>query len=102
MPPYPCDYKYAGKSMEMTHRWLDRCMARMAETAAPLWARADVVSHCQGSTYPELRKASAHAIAERGAAGNAIGGCPLESRMKRCTPVWPCAPRFCQRTSRAT
>ena len=31
-PPYPCDYRYARESMEMIHRWLDRCMARMAET----------------------------------------------------------------------
>jgi queuine tRNA-ribosyltransferase len=23
--PYPCDYKYAKNSMELTHRWLARC-----------------------------------------------------------------------------
>ena len=23
--PYPCEYSYAKKSMEMTHRWLKRC-----------------------------------------------------------------------------
>ena len=24
--PYPCDYDYAKKSMDLTHRWLDRCI----------------------------------------------------------------------------
>jgi len=73
-PPYPCDYKYARESMEMTHRWLDRCLARMAETEPHYGHEQMLFPIVQGSTYPELRKASAHAIAERGAAGNAIGG----------------------------
>ncbi len=30
--PYPCDEKYATRSMHMTHRWLDRCIARHRET----------------------------------------------------------------------
>ena len=73
-PPYPCDYKYARESIEMTHRWLDRCLARMAETEPHYGHEQMLFPIVQGSTYPELRKASAHAIAERGAAGNAIGG----------------------------
>ena len=73
-PPYPCDYRYARESMEMTHRWLDRCMARMAETEPEFGHDQILFPIVQGSTYPELRKASAHAVAERGAAGNAIGG----------------------------
>ena len=73
-PPYPCDYGYARQSMELTHRWLDRCIARMNETA-PLYGHEQMLFPIvQGSTYDDLRKASAHAIAERGAAGNAIGG----------------------------
>ncbi|HNA01795.1 MAG TPA: tRNA guanosine(34) transglycosylase Tgt, partial [Ferruginibacter sp.] len=31
-PPYPSDYAYAKKSMELTHRWLDRCIARFNST----------------------------------------------------------------------
>ena len=73
-PPYPCEYKYARESMEMTHRWLDRCMARMAETEPRYGHEQMLFPIVQGSTFPDLRKASAHAIAERGAAGNAIGG----------------------------
>ena len=73
-PPYPCEYKYARESMEMTHRWLDRCMARMAETEPHYGYDQMLFPIVQGSTFPDLRKASAHAIAERGAEGNAIGG----------------------------
>ena len=25
--PYPCEYNYARRSMHMTHRWLERCLA---------------------------------------------------------------------------
>jgi queuine tRNA-ribosyltransferase len=31
-PPYPCDEQYARKSMEMTHRWAQRCKDRWLET----------------------------------------------------------------------
>ena len=30
--PYPCDYEYARKSMDMTHRWLDRCITQFDNT----------------------------------------------------------------------
>ena len=73
-PPYPCEYKYARESMEMTHRWLDRCMARMAETEPHYGHDQMLFPVVQGSTCPDWRTASAHAIAERGAEGNAIGG----------------------------
>ncbi len=73
-PPYPSEYGYARKSMEMTHRWLDRCIARLAETE-PLYGHGqELFPIVQGSTFKDLRVASAEAIAERGAAGNAIGG----------------------------
>lgn len=95
-PPYPCDYAYARQSMELTHRWLDRCMVRMAETE-PLYGHEQMLFPIvQGSTYDDLRKASAHAIAERGAAGNAIGGLsvgePHEEMYKSvalCTEILP-------------
>ena len=31
-PPYPCDYSYAKNSMNLTHRWLDRCISRFDST----------------------------------------------------------------------
>lgn len=72
--PYPCDFQYARESMEMTHRWLKRCIKRMDETN-PLYGHSQsLFPIVQGSTYPELRKQSAEFIAEQGADGNAIGG----------------------------
>jgi queuine tRNA-ribosyltransferase len=72
--PYPCDYEYARKSMDMTHRWLDRCIARFSETDCEYGYSQSLFPIVQGSTYPELRKRSAEFIASRGAEGNAIGG----------------------------
>lgn len=72
--PYPCDYKYAQRSMHMTHRWLDRCMTHMKNTS-PLYGHAQTLFPIvQGSTYRDLRKQSAEYIANVGAEGNAIGG----------------------------
>ncbi len=73
-PPYPSDYVYAKKSMELTHRWLDRCFARLAETPDKYGYTQNLFPIVQGSTYQDLRKASCEYIASKGAAGNAIGG----------------------------
>jgi queuine tRNA-ribosyltransferase len=72
--PYPCDYEYARKSMHMTHRWLDRCIARYKETQ-PLYGHyQSLFPIVQGSTYPDLRKQSAEYIAATDMDGCAIGG----------------------------
>lgn len=72
--PYPCEYRYAKKSMELTHRWLARCVGRFDETE-PLYGYSQTLFPIvQGSTYPELRKISAETIASFGRDGNAIGG----------------------------
>jgi len=73
-PPYPSDYVYAKKSMELTHRWLDRCFARLAETPDKYGYTQNLFPIVQGSTYEDLRKASCEYIASKGATGNAIGG----------------------------
>ncbi len=73
-PPYPSDYKYAKKSMELTHHWLDRCMERFAATPDKYGYTQNLFPIVQGSTYPDLRKESASYIASRQATGNAIGG----------------------------
>ena len=73
-PPYPSDYAYARKSMELTHRWLDRCVKQFKETE-PLYGHHQALFPIvQGSVYPDLREASAHFAAERGPEGVAIGG----------------------------
>jgi queuine tRNA-ribosyltransferase len=73
-PPYPSTYEYAKKSMELTHRWLNRCIARLAETPDKYGYTQNLFPIVQGSTYKDLRKASSEYIASRGAVGNAIGG----------------------------
>ena len=72
--PWPCDFRYAKKSMEMTHRWLKRCCERFDQTSPLYGYEQNLFPIVQGSTYPELRKQSAEFIAEQDRVGNAIGG----------------------------
>ena len=72
--PYPCEILYAKSSMEMTHRWLDRCIAYHAENENLYGHRQELAPIVQGSVYPELRKVSAEYIASRNLNINAIGG----------------------------
>ncbi len=72
--PYPCDFDYARKSLDLTHRWLDRGIKKYRETD-PLYGHNQAYFPIvQGSVYKELRKESAEKIAEKGMDGNAIGG----------------------------
>ena len=73
-PPYPSDYAYAKKSMDLTHRWLQRCVQRLAETPAKYGYEQSLFPIVQGSTYKDLRKEASEYIAKIGADGNAIGG----------------------------
>jgi queuine tRNA-ribosyltransferase len=73
-PPYPCDYPYAKKSMELTHRWLLRCCRRFDETEGLYGYQQTLFPIVQGSTYSDLRKISAETIREYDRPGNAIGG----------------------------
>jgi queuine tRNA-ribosyltransferase len=72
--PYPCDYTYARKSMEMTHRWLKRCCDRFDITEAKYGYDQTLFPIVQGSTYTDLRIKSAETIASFNREGNAIGG----------------------------
>ncbi len=72
--PYPCDYRYAQRSMHMTHRWLDRCMNHLETLPFKYGFSQSFFPIVQGSTYKDLRQQSAEYIANVGAEGNAIGG----------------------------
>ncbi|MCC5922228.1 MAG: tRNA guanosine(34) transglycosylase Tgt [Crocinitomicaceae bacterium] len=72
--PYPCDYKYAKRSMHMTHRWLMRCFDQMKQTQPKYGYEQALFPIVQGSVYEDLRKLSAEFIANTDAVGNAIGG----------------------------
>lgn len=72
--PYPCEYRYAKRSMEMTHRWLKRCCTRFDETEPKYGYSQTLFPIVQGSVYDDLRKRSAEFIASMDREGNAIGG----------------------------
>lgn len=72
--PYPCDYEYAKKSMHMTHRWLDRCMAQFNSTRPFYGYEQSLLPIIQGSVYDDLRKQSAEYVLNHDAPGYAIGG----------------------------
>lgn len=73
-PPYPCDYTYARNSMELTHRWLSRCIVEFDSTN-PIYGHKQILAPIvQGSTYQDLRKHSAEFVSEQNMELNAIGG----------------------------
>lgn len=72
--PYPCDYGYASRSLDMTHRWLKRCCERFDSTAPLYGYEQTFFPIVQGSVYKDLRAKSAETIASFDRAGNAIGG----------------------------
>jgi len=73
-PPYPSEYAYAKTSMELTHRWLARCVQHMGDTEPKYGHEQSLFPIVQGSTYRDLRQASAEFIAGMECDGNAIGG----------------------------
>ena len=72
--PYPCDFNYANTSMHMTHRWLKRCVDHFNSSPSKYGYNQSLFPIVQGSTYSDLRKKSAEAIASFDMPGNAIGG----------------------------
>lgn len=73
-PPYPSDYNYAKKSMELTHRWLSRCVSALSSSAPLYGYEQSLFPIVQGSTYKDLRVQSAQFAAAMECDGNAIGG----------------------------
>tara|TARA_B100001094_G_scaffold122617_1_gene118326 strand:- start:5152 stop:6282 length:1131 start_codon:yes stop_codon:yes gene_type:complete len=72
--PYPCDYNYAKNSMNMTHRWLERCVKEFNKSKPIYDYSQTLFPIVQGSTFKDLRAESAEFIANIGSEGNAIGG----------------------------
>lgn len=69
--PYHADREYTARSMERTHRWLQRCLDWHAEHGPERQAVFGIV---QGGVHDELRRESAQAISEAGVDGISIGG----------------------------
>jgi len=72
--PWPCEYDYARKSLDMTHRWLLRCIQRFDSTEGHYGYNQTLFPIVQGSTFKDLRIKSAEFVAEQQREGNAIGG----------------------------
>ena len=72
--PGQSDWQYARKSLDLTHRWLDRCIKRFNETEPIYGYKQSLFPIVQGCAYKDLRQESAKYIADKGCDGNAIGG----------------------------
>ena len=72
--PYPCDYSYAKKSLDLTHQWLDRSINEFSKKTKSYGYEQHLFSIVQGSTFKDLREKSAEYIANKNMDGNAIGG----------------------------
>ena len=88
-PPWPCEYDYAARSLEMTHRWAKRCRKtsdtgfRIPESKEQLTSPQSATRNpksqlvfgiVQGATFEELRRSSAQVLAAMDFDGYAIGG----------------------------
>ena len=73
-PPGGSEYDYAKTSMELTHRWLDRCFKRFNETVDKYGYTQNLFPIVQGGVHHDLRKISCEYISSKQATGNAIGG----------------------------
>lgn len=72
--PGDADYIYAKKSLDLTERWLDRCIKRFNETECEYGYKQALFPIVQGCVYPDLRRRAAENVASKRADGNAIGG----------------------------
>ena len=73
-PPGASEYQYAKTSMELTHRWLDRCVNRFNSTEDKYGYTQNLFPIVQGGVHHDLRKLSCEYISSKDAPGNAIGG----------------------------
>ena len=74
-PPWPCEYDYAARSLEMTHRWAKRCKTEIENRKSEIEnSRQLVFGIVQGATFEELRRTSAQTLAAMDFDGYAIGG----------------------------
>lgn len=72
--PGDAEYSYAKKSLDLTERWLDRCLTRFNETECEYGYKQALFPIVQGCVYHDLRKRAAENVASKNADGNAIGG----------------------------
>ncbi|MBF0175682.1 MAG: tRNA guanosine(34) transglycosylase Tgt [Magnetococcales bacterium] len=67
-PPYPAERDYVARSMELSLRWGERCLAARSPEGGALFGIV------QGGMHADLRRASAAALTEMAFDGYAMGG----------------------------
>ena len=72
--PGTADRTYATESMNRTHRWLDRCIARFDSTDDVYDYHQHLFPIVQGCVYPDLRQETAKRLRDLDRDGYAIGG----------------------------
>lgn len=72
--PGDADYNYAKKSLDLTNRWLDRCVNQVEKTKPLYGHRQSLFPIVQGAVYPDLREKSAKYVSSIPSDGYAIGG----------------------------
>lgn len=73
-PASTAPYSYVKQSMELTHRWLTRCINHFNETPDKYGYTQNLFPIVQGGVHTDLRKTSCQYISTQNAVGNAIGG----------------------------
>ncbi len=94
--PFPATHEQARASMGLSMRWA--ALSREAFVPRPGYAQFGIV---QGSTYPDLRAASAAALAAIGFEGYAIGGLAVGEGQATMLDVLDATVRCCRPTGRA-
>lgn len=80
--PYPCDFEYAKKSMEMTSDWAVK-NKNAFDKSKPLYGHEQYLfGIIQGSVYKELREKSANDLIKLDFDGLAIGGLAVGEPVK--------------------
>ena len=101
-PPGGSAYDYAKTSMELTHRWLDRCITRFRETSSKYAHTQNLFPIVQGGVHHDLRKQSCEFVSSKEATGNAIGGLSVGEPTEKmyeicalcCENLPPAKPRY--------
>ncbi len=73
-PPGTADRRYAEKSLDLTHRWLERCWEQFVRTEPKYGYSQSLFPIVQGVVYEDLRVKSARFVKQFPADGYAIGG----------------------------
>lgn len=73
-PPWPSDYAYVKKSMDLTHRWAKRGRDHYLKSLPVYAHKQQQFGIVQGGTYKDLRKQSSEYMCNLDFEGLAIGG----------------------------